>query len=105
MESKAIFHLLLSSLLNTNQMVVCSFVRRVNAIPKIVALLPQVRTKKKSHFLILFFLKAEKLDNEGNQIDPPGFQMIISPYVDEIRPVPPYLVPASKYKQNGNILY
>jgi len=36
------------------------------------------------------FLKPEKLDELGNQIDPPGFQLIILPYADEIRQVPPH---------------
>ncbi|KAL9555484.1 hypothetical protein MBANPS3_002331 [Mucor bainieri] len=55
-------------------MAICSFVRRVNTIPKLVALLPQ----------------AKKLDELGNQVDPPGFQLIILPYADEIRQVPPH---------------
>jgi len=35
-------------------------------------------------------LKPEKLDELGNQIDPPGFQLIILPYADEIRQIPPH---------------
>lgn len=35
-------------------------------------------------------MKPEKLDELGNQVDPPGFQLIILPYADEIRQVPPH---------------
>ncbi|CAO3641074.1 unnamed protein product [Mucor hiemalis] len=64
---------LLDTLIKRNRIAICSFVRRSNAIPKIVALLPQ----------------SEKVDGDGNQVDPPGFQMVILPYADEIRPIPP----------------
>ncbi|KAI9471806.1 MAG: SPOC like C-terminal domain-containing protein [Benjaminiella poitrasii] len=50
--------------------------KEMNAIPKIVALLPQ----------------AEKLD-KGDQTSPPGFQLIVLPFADEIRSIPPYTVP------------
>ncbi|KAI7901081.1 SPOC like C-terminal domain-containing protein [Cokeromyces recurvatus] len=76
-ESKNVFFLLLNTLLNKGQMAICSFVKRLNTIPKIVALLPQ----------------AEKIDKNGNQIDPPGFQLIILPFADEIRNIPPYTIP------------
>ncbi|KAF1805722.1 SPOC like C-terminal domain-containing protein [Mucor lusitanicus] len=72
--SKSAFFLLLNSMYQKEKMAICSFVRRVNTIPKLVALLPQ----------------PEKLDELGNQVDPPGFQLIILPYADEIRQVPPH---------------
>ncbi|GAN08717.1 X-ray repair cross-complementing protein 5-like [Mucor ambiguus] len=50
----------------------------------------------KSHYQVAhpYFIypdeSPEKLDELGNQIDPPGFQLIILPYADEIRQVPPH---------------
>lgn len=64
---------LLDTLIKRDRIAICSFVRRANGMPKVVALLPQ----------------SEKVDGDGNQVDPPGFQMVILPYADEIRPIPP----------------
>ncbi|CEP06869.1 hypothetical protein [Parasitella parasitica] len=75
--SKSAFFLLLGRMLVKGKLAVCSFVRRVNTIPRLVVLLPQ----------------PEKTDSMGNQIDPPGFQLIILPYADEIRQVPPHIEP------------
>jgi hypothetical protein len=52
-----------------------------NFFDKVKKNVSQSKKKKK--------LKAEKLDENGNQIDPPGFQLITLPYADEIRPIPP----------------
>ncbi|KAI8365722.1 SPOC like C-terminal domain-containing protein [Blakeslea trispora] len=73
-ESKRIFCLLLKTLFEKKQLAICSLVRKTNTMPRMAALLPQLET----------------LDKDGNQLDPPGFQLIILPYADEIRPVPPY---------------
>ncbi|KAI8373938.1 SPOC like C-terminal domain-containing protein [Choanephora cucurbitarum] len=75
-ESKRIFCLLLKVLYEKQQLAICSLVRKNKTVPKMVALLPQLET----------------LDKDGNQLDPPGFQLIVLPYADEIRPVPPYAV-------------
>ncbi|KAL9541474.1 hypothetical protein PS6_010283 [Mucor atramentarius] len=79
--SKSAFFLLLNSMHKKEKMAICSFVRRVNTIPKLVALLPQAS---------VLYRSPEKLDELGNQIDPPGFQLIILPYADEIRQIPPH---------------
>ncbi|KAG1056721.1 hypothetical protein G6F43_001414 [Rhizopus delemar] len=47
-------------------------VKRANTQPKIAALIPQ----------------EERKDREGNQIEPPGLQVVILPYADEIRSLP-----------------
>ncbi|KAI8638571.1 SPOC like C-terminal domain-containing protein [Parasitella parasitica] len=75
--SKNGFFLLMNRMLVKGKLAVCSFVRRVNTIPRLVVLLPQ----------------PEKTDSMGNQIDPPGFQLIILPYADEIRQVPSHTEP------------
>jgi hypothetical protein len=36
------------------------------------------------------------LDKDSNQIDPPGFQLIILPYAEDIRNIPPYSVAEGK---------
>ncbi|OBZ85953.1 ATP-dependent DNA helicase II subunit 1 [Choanephora cucurbitarum] len=81
-ESKRIFCLLLKVLYEKQQLAICSLVRKNKTVPKMVALLPQLET----------------LDQEGHQLDPPGFQLIVLPYADEIRPVPPYVV-ADEYEK------
>lgn len=50
------------------------YMPRENAIPAFVAILPQ----------------AEKRDEEGNQLVPPGMNMIPLPYADDIREPPPF---------------
>ncbi|KAI8090950.1 SPOC like C-terminal domain-containing protein [Gilbertella persicaria] len=82
-ESKNVFCLLLKTLCQKKQLAICSLVRKTNALPGMVALLPQ----------------QETLDKNGNQIDPPGFQLIVLPYAEEIRSVPPYNI-AEDY-ENG----
>lgn len=52
-----------------NKLIICRWVARKGAPPRLVALLPQ----------------AEKLDEIGTQIKPPGFNMIILPFADDIR--------------------
>ncbi|KAG0817520.1 hypothetical protein G6F17_004559 [Rhizopus arrhizus] len=47
-------------------------VKRANTQPKIAALIPQ----------------EERKDREGNQIEPPGLQVVILPFADEIRSLP-----------------
>lgn len=49
----------------------------------------------------IFFKKEELTDPQGNQIQPPGFQLIMLPYADEIRPVPP-VVTHIKGKNNNS---
>ncbi|KAI7879836.1 SPOC like C-terminal domain-containing protein [Mucor mucedo] len=71
------FMVLLNTLLKKDQIGICSLVTRRNTIPRIVALVPQI----------------EKTDPQGNQTQPPGFQLVKLPYADEIRPVPPVVTP------------
>ncbi|KAG0181422.1 X-ray repair cross-complementing protein 6 [Apophysomyces sp. BC1034] len=66
------FSALLYAMLKQNQIAICSFVPRANSLPKIVALLPQ----------------AEELSDCGVQIVPPGLNVIILPYADDIRDIP-----------------
>eukprot|EP00435_Cladocopium_sp_Y103_P027912 s898_g6.t3 len=59
---------LISSLLERKLMAVCSYVARKNSEPMMVALLPQA-----------------ELEEEGEQLRPPGFVMIRLPWAEEIR--------------------
>eukprot|EP00438_Fugacium_kawagutii_P022729 Skav216435 [mRNA] locus=scaffold3139:489462:500595:- [translate_table: standard] len=59
---------LISSLLDRKLMAICSYVARKNSEPMMVALLPQA-----------------ELEEEGEQIRPPGFVMIRLPWAEEIR--------------------
>eukprot|EP00879_Flechtneria_rotunda_P001876 GHRR01002047.1.p1 GENE.GHRR01002047.1~~GHRR01002047.1.p1 ORF type:complete len:433 (+),score=166.08 GHRR01002047.1:1761-3059(+) len=51
------------------QMAVCSYVRVADGLPSLVALLPQ----------------ADEVDDEGLQVTPNGFHMIILPWCDDLR--------------------
>ncbi|KAM3587126.1 X-ray repair cross-complementing protein 6 [Umbelopsis sp. WA50703] len=67
------FTALLRSTVKKQKAILCSFIRRTNALPKLAILLPQ----------------EEVLDNQHEQVRPPGFHVIVMPYADDIRPVPP----------------
>ncbi|PHZ08132.1 ATP-dependent DNA helicase ii [Rhizopus microsporus ATCC 52813] len=69
--TKLFFHLL-HGMIKRSKIAICSFMRRKNVAPKLAALVPQ----------------AERKDKEGNQIEPPGLQIVTLPYADEIRPIP-----------------
>ncbi|KAI9341588.1 SPOC like C-terminal domain-containing protein [Pilaira anomala] len=73
------FMALLQSMIKKDRIAICSFVRRDNALPRLVAAIPQI----------------EKLDENGNQIEPPGIQLVVLPYADEIRPLPPAITPVN----------
>ncbi|KAI9255908.1 SPOC like C-terminal domain-containing protein [Helicostylum pulchrum] len=75
--SSKLFMALVQTMLIQDRIAICSFVRRENTSPRIVAAIPQ----------------DEKLDENGNQLEPPGLQLIILPYADEIRPLPPAITP------------
>ncbi|KAI9282083.1 SPOC like C-terminal domain-containing protein [Umbelopsis sp. AD052] len=66
------FTALLRSTVKGKKAILCSIIRRTNALPKIAVLFPQ----------------EEALDKQGVQVRPPGFHVIIMPYADDIRPVP-----------------
>lgn len=55
-------------MLERKLMALCSYVARKNAEPVLVALLPQ-----------------KELEDEGEQLKPPGFVMIRLPWAEEIR--------------------
>lgn len=63
------FIALLETMTKGDKIALAKYIARNGAPPKLVALLPQ----------------AETVDEAGNQIDPPGFNMIILPFSDEIR--------------------
>ncbi|KAI8075996.1 SPOC like C-terminal domain-containing protein [Thamnidium elegans] len=71
--SSKLFMALVQTMIRQDRIAICSFVRRENTSPRIVAAIPQ----------------DEKLDENSNQLEPPGLQLIILPYADEIRPLPP----------------
>lgn len=70
--SKCVFAAMLQSMLAKNKMALVIFMPRENVIPSFAVLLPQ----------------AEELDEAGNQVCPPGMNMIIMPYADDIRSPP-----------------
>lgn len=70
--SKRVFAALLQSMLSKNKYALGLYMPRENVIPAFVAILPQ----------------AEEVDEEGNQLVPPGMNMIVLPYADDIRDAP-----------------
>ncbi|KAI8886760.1 ATP-dependent DNA helicase ii [Backusella circina FSU 941] len=70
--STRVFFKLLNSMHKKGRTAVCALVRRANADLRLVALIPQ----------------KEELDNDGFQLKPPGFNVIMLPFADEIRSVP-----------------
>ncbi|KAI8088997.1 SPOC like C-terminal domain-containing protein [Halteromyces radiatus] len=66
------FTALLNAVLDQDKIVMCYLIRRKNTMPNLVALVPQ----------------NEKLDDDGIQITPPGFNVICLPYADDIRQIP-----------------
>ena len=75
--SKCTFAALLQSMLRKNKYALALYLPRENAVPAFVAILPQ----------------AEELDEEGNQLVPPGMNMIPLPYADDIRDRPQHTYP------------
>ncbi|KAI8984187.1 SPOC like C-terminal domain-containing protein [Mycotypha africana] len=78
--SRKVFTTLLKCLSKKKKMAICNLTRRVNTMSRLAALLPQI----------------ERIDSTGNVIDPAGFQVIILPFADEIRALPPYTVSGGK---------
>eukprot|EP00043_Microstomoeca_roanoka_P019834 m.230462 g.230462 ORF g.230462 m.230462 type:complete len:639 (+) comp17060_c3_seq4:3221-5137(+) len=67
--STKLFAALLDRCLTKDKVAICRLIPRINAAPEFVALLPQ----------------EERIDDEGNQIVPPGFHVIVLPYADDMR--------------------
>eukprot|EP01025_Chloroclados_australasicus_P005593 TRINITY_DN11721_c0_g1_i2.p1 TRINITY_DN11721_c0_g1~~TRINITY_DN11721_c0_g1_i2.p1 ORF type:complete len:646 (+),score=98.52 TRINITY_DN11721_c0_g1_i2:146-2083(+) len=63
------FIALYTAMLNKNKFALCRYVRNASSPPKLVALVPQM----------------EVADETGDQVDPPGFQMIYLPFADNIK--------------------
>ncbi|WFD44887.1 ATP-dependent DNA helicase II subunit 1 [Malassezia psittaci] len=70
--SKRTFAALLNSMLSKKVYALALFMPRENVIPAFVAILPQ----------------AEEVDADGNQLVPPGMNMVILPYTDDLRDPP-----------------
>ena len=70
--SKRVFAALLQSMLTKGKYALGLYMPRENVIPAFVAILPQ----------------AEELDEDGSQLVPPGMNMIVLPYADDIRDAP-----------------
>ncbi|PKI83438.1 Ku70p [Malassezia vespertilionis] len=70
--SKCVFTALLHAMHAKAKYALALFMPRENVIPAFVALLPQ----------------AEEIDEDGAQIVPPGMNMIILPYADDLRQAP-----------------
>lgn len=71
--SKRTFAALLQSMLTKKKYALGLYMPRENVIPAFVAILPQ----------------AEERDEEGSQLVPPGMNMVILPYADDMRDAPP----------------
>jgi ATP-dependent DNA helicase 2 subunit 1 len=69
--STVAFAALLDRLLASDKVGICLWTRRNNTPPRFVALLPQ----------------EEELDDDGLQVNPPGFHLIPLPFSDDIREV------------------
>jgi len=70
--SKAVFSALLSRCLARKVMAVCQYKQRTHTGINYVGLVPQ----------------EEEIDNTGNQLKPPGFHVVLLPYIDDLRRVP-----------------
>ncbi|WFD36497.1 ATP-dependent DNA helicase II subunit 1 [Malassezia cuniculi] len=70
--SKCAFAALQRSMLAKDKYALCTFMPRKGVTPYYVAVIPQ----------------AEELDHEGNQLVPPGMNMIPLPYADDVRVKP-----------------
>ncbi|ORZ24670.1 SPOC like C-terminal domain-containing protein [Absidia repens] len=66
------FTALMDAALDQDKIVICNLQARINTVPRTVALLPQ----------------AEKIDDDGVQVAPPGFHLISLPFADDIRNIP-----------------
>lgn len=66
------FTALLQSLANLNQIAICRMQARKASTPRLVALCPQTEVR----------------DNKGVQLKPPGLNVVVLPYADDIRSVP-----------------
>ncbi len=70
--SRMLFSSLLIKCLEKEVMALCAYKARDSSGPSVVALYPQ----------------AEELDDENQQVSPPGFHLIFLPYADDLRSVP-----------------
>ncbi|CAO3612423.1 unnamed protein product [Cunninghamella blakesleeana] len=80
------FAALLDAAFEQDKIAICGLFRG-SSLPKITALLPQ----------------KEKLDDNGTQLDPPGFEMIALPFADDIRSVPLESTPQATDEQVDNM--
>lgn len=70
--SSVIFSALLHELFDKNLVAVVKFVKNTNSVAKLGIIIPQM----------------EEIDENGLQIIPPGFHMLIGPFLDDIRANP-----------------
>ncbi|WFD32123.1 ATP-dependent DNA helicase II subunit 1 [Malassezia sp. CBS 17886] len=70
--SKRVFAALLQTMLAKQKIALCVYMPRPNVIPSFAALLPQ----------------AEEVDEDGNQVVPPGLNLLPLPYADDMRDAP-----------------
>ncbi|CAO3596197.1 unnamed protein product [Absidia cylindrospora] len=77
------FAALLDAALDQDKIAICNLQSRVNTIPRTVALLPQ----------------AERFDDDGVQVAPPGFHLISLPFADDIRNIPIESTPQASDEQ------
>lgn len=80
--SKCAFAALLQSMLAKHKYALGLYMPRENVIPAFVAILPQ----------------AEEVDEEGHQLVPPGMNMIVLPYADDIRDAPELETESGTYR-------
>jgi ATP-dependent DNA helicase 2 subunit 1 len=88
--STVAFAALLDRLLASDKVGICLWTRRNNTPPRFVALLPQVRIssfKRDPLALLTRQAQEEELDDDGLQVNPPGFHLIPLPFSDDIREV------------------
>eukprot|EP01147_Barroeca_monosierra_P011025 gene11025-3095_t len=77
------FAALLDRCLKLDHVPICRLIARKNACPEFVALLPQ----------------EERVDDDGNQVIPPGFHVIVLPFADDIREIKKNSLPEPSEEQ------
>jgi ATP-dependent DNA helicase 2 subunit 1 len=91
MGSTRTFTALLRSLLKKKKIGLTLVVTRRNSSPVFCAMVPQVKSFQNYFLRPILFLtifQAETYDENGSQIDPPGFHLIPLPFADDIRTPP-----------------
>lgn len=100
--SSSVFAHLLDRLHARDKIAICRFVPRRNAAPRIVALLPEVRSCENAEWvgrnwpiMQRVALQKGQIDKDGDEV-PYGFHVIYMPFADDIRHIPSSIASSGK---------